>query len=288
MSKGLWYTEEFGQKLRVGFKVERSLFSGKSDYQLIEVFETSMLGKTLAIDGLLMTSVRDEVHYHELLVQPPMCTAPEISRVLIIGGGDGGSVREVLKHPAVQQCVLVEIDALVVEVSKKYLPEIGRAWDDKRLEVKIDDGIEFVRNAPAASFDVVLLDGSDPVGPAEGLFNESFYRDVARVLKPTGVFALQSESPLLFEDVFYDIQALLREVFGTAHPYFGAVPLYGTGMWSWTFASQQTHPLALVEERVAYIETSSEVYNRDVHRGAFAVPQAIKRKLDNLPKAELR
>ena len=130
----------------------------------------------------------------------------------------------------------------------------------------------------------MLLDGTDPVGPAEGLFNESFYRDVRRVLKRGGVFALQSESPRLFEPVFFQIQELLGKLFDGVHPYFRAVPLYGSGEWSWTFASATTQPLNLVPERVARIEAESEIYNESVHRGVFAVPQGLKRKLEALPR----
>lgn len=275
----LWYTEQFNNGLRVGLAVERTLFSGRSDFQRVEIFETKLFGKALAIDGLFMTSERDEANYHELLVQPALCTAPSIERVLIIGGGDGGTAREVLRHPQVQRCVLVEIDGLVIEASKQHLPEIGTAWDDPRLEVRVEDGIKYVAEAPAGSFDVVLLDGSDPVGPAEGLFGESFYRQVHRVLTDDGVFALQSESPVLFEKVFFDTQASLQEVFGRRYPYFWSVPIYGTGLWSWTYASRRADPTALVPERLDRILDDLKVYNEGVHHGAFAVPQWIRKRL---------
>ena len=275
----LWYTETFEERLRVGLRVERTLFTGQSEYQRVEIFETRLFGKALAIDGIFMTSVVDEADYHELLVHPALCTAPRIENVLIIGGGDGGTAREVLAHPEVKRCVLVEIDGMVVEASKEHLPEIGTAWDDPRLEVRIEDGVAYAAQAAPGSFDVVLLDGSDPVGPAEGLFGESFYRSVGRVLGDDGVFALQSESPLLFEPVFYETQASLRKVFGRAFPYFRSVPLYGTGDWSWTYASRSADPLAIVEDRAERIEAQSRVYNRELHRGVFAVPQAIRRRL---------
>ncbi|MEO1228811.1 MAG: polyamine aminopropyltransferase [Myxococcota bacterium] len=280
--KGFWFTEEFDSGLRVGLEVERTLFTGRSKYQRVEVFETKTFGKTLAIDGLFMTSVVDEANYHELLVQVPMCTAPRIENVLIVGGGDGGSAREVLLHPEVKRCVLVEIDGLVIEASKTHLPEIGTAWDDPRLEVHIEDGIEYVRQAETGSFDVILLDGSDPIGPAEGLFGEAFYRDVARLLPDDGVFALQSESPLLFKQVFLEIQSTLKGIFGQTHPYFRSVPIYGTGPWSWTFASRNVDPLALVPERVEHVTQKSRIYNADIHRAVFAVPQALGRELQAL------
>ncbi len=276
---GMWFTEEFDRGLRVGLKVERSLFSGRSAHQRVDVFETSLFGKALAIDGLFMTSVGDEANYHELLVHPALCSAPSIERVLIIGGGDGGTAREVLRHPEVKRCVLVEIDGLVVEASREHLPEIGSAWDDPRLEVRIEDGIAYVGAAAPESFDVVLLDGSDPVGPAEGLFGEAFYESVARLLPEQGVFSLQSESPILFESVFFDIQAALGRVFPKVHPYFWSIPLYGTGPWSFTYASKGADPVRIDDERAARIEAESRVYNRDIHRGVFAIPQAIRRKL---------
>ena len=278
----LWYTEEFEGRLRVGLRALRTLFSEQSELQRVEIFETELFGRVLAIDGILMTSVRDEKNYHELLVQPALCTAPVITNVLIVGGGDGGSAREVLRHPEVERCVLVEIDRMVVEASKLYLPQIGTAWEDPRLEVRIEDGVAFVRDAAPESFDVVILDGSDPVGPAEALFGERFHQDVARLLPPEGVFALQSESPLLFEKVFFDVQASLRRAFGRAFPYFRAVPLYGTGSWSWTYASRKADPMRLVEARLERIEAESEIYNREVHQGVFAVPQWIRRRLDAL------
>lgn len=275
----LWYTEEFENRVRLGLHVERTLFRGQSAYQRVEVFETTLFGKALAIDGLFMTSEVDEADYHELLVQPAMCTAPAVRNVLIIGGGDGGSAREVLKHPEVERCVLVEIDPMVVEVCKEYLPKIGTAWNDPRLEVLFEDGVAFVDRAEPGSFDIVILDGSDPVGPAEALFGTKFFESVRRLLPEQGVFALQSESPLLFEKVFYETQASLKEIFGRASPYFRSVPIYGAGPWSWTYASSAVDPMNLVEERVDRIENGSTVYNRDIHRAVFAQPQAIRRRL---------
>ncbi|MCA9560764.1 MAG: polyamine aminopropyltransferase [Myxococcales bacterium] len=274
-----WFYETHEGALRFGLKIDEMLLDEQSDFQRVQVFETPLFGRVLALDGLLMTSERDEYNYHEMLVHPALCTAPSIERVLVIGGGDGGTVRELMRYPEVKQVVMVEIDGLVVEASKKYLPSIGSAWDDPRLELIIGDGIEYVREAPAASFDVVLLDGSDPVGPAEGLFDRSFYEGCARVLRPQGVFAQQSESPELFRAVFADVVRTARDVFGQAHPYFGPVPLYISGYWSFTFASRSVDPLALIDARAERVEQHTRRWDRALHRAMFVVPKDVRSAL---------
>ncbi len=274
-----WYDEVFRDRVRFGLKVTSVLYSEQSEHQKIEVLDTVQFGRVLVLDGVFMTSESDEHFYHEMLAQPAMTTAPAIRRVLLIGGGDGGTIREVLRHPEVERLTVVEIDGQVVEVSRKLLPAIGTAWDDPRLELIIDDGVAYARDAEVEPYDVILLDGCDPVGPSEGLFNESFYHGCARLLRPDGVFALQSETPVLLEDVFLEIVRTLRGVFGRAHPYFGTVPLYSAGMWTWTYATRTADPLAIVDERAARVEAFTKYYNREIHRAAFAVPNNLKAQL---------
>jgi len=276
---GLWYDEVFNDRVRLGFRVKEALFREQSPYQLVEIFETFEHGVTLTIDGLYMTSSRDEFYYHEMIVHPAMTTAKKIGRVLIIGGGDGGTAREVLRHPEVEKLTMVEIDEVVVSASKKYLPEDFGAWNDPRFELIIGDGIQYAADAATDSFDVVLLDGSDPVGPAEGLFNADFYANVHRILRPEGVFALQSESPILMEKTFMEIQWSLRKEFARVHPYFSPVPLYGAGTWSWTYASNAADPFAIDPARAERVEAVTKHYNRDIHRGAFALPNRLKKVL---------
>ena len=274
-----WYDELFRDRIRFGLKVTSVLYSGQSEHQKIEVLDTVQFGRVLVLDGVFMTSEGDEHFYHEMLAQPAMTTAPAIRRVLLIGGGDGGTIREVLRHPEVERLTVVEIDGQVVEVSRKLLPAIGTAWDDPRLELIIDDGVAYARDAEVEPYDVILLDGCDPVGPSAGLFNENFYHGCARLLRPDGVFALQSETPVLLEDVFLEIVRTLRGVFGRAHPYFGTVPLYSAGMWTWTYATRTADPLAIVDERAVRVEAFTKYYNREIHRAAFAVPDNLKAKL---------
>jgi len=280
MTDGLWYTEVLDGKSSFGLRVTDVLHHERSDFQTIEVLDTPMLGRVLALDGILQTSERDEHWYHEMIVHPALCAAPSIERVLVIGGGDGGTAREVLRHPGVKRCVMVEIDRAVVEACRAHLPAIGGGvWDDPRLDLRFEDGVKMVAETDER-FDVVVLDGSDPIGPSEGLFGRSFYEGVRRVVGDHGVFALQSESPTVYEDVFFDIQAALRDVFGASHPYFGSVYLYAAGMWTWTFASATADPLDVKAERVEAIAEGCRYYDGDIHRAAFVPPAFIRRRLE--------
>jgi spermidine synthase len=275
-----WYDEVFEDRIRFGLKVRERLYSAQSPFQKIEIIDTEQFGRTLALDGVFMTSEADDFYYHEMLVQPALTTAPRIARVLVIGGGDGGTVREVCRHAEVERVVMVEIDRMVVDACREHLPTIGTAWDDPRLEIVFGDGAGYVRETDVEPFDVIVIDGSDPAGPAEGLFDEAFYRGCERLLAPEGVLALQSESPVLFRDVFAEIVAVLRRVFGRAHPYLGSVPIYAAGMWTWTYATRSVDPMKLVERRIERIETETRYYNRDIHRAAFALPNNIKQLID--------
>lgn len=274
-----WYDEVFRNRVRFGLRINSVLYSGQSEHQKIEVLDTVQFGRVLVLDGVFMTSEADEHFYHEMLAHPAMTTAPAIRRVLLIGGGDGGTIREVLRHPEVERLTVVEIDGQVVEVSRRLLSTIGTAWEDPRLELIIDDGIAYARDADVEPYDVILLDGCDPVGPSEGLFNASFYRGCARLLRPDGVFALQSETPVLLEDVFLEIVRTLQDIFVTARPYFGTVPLYSAGMWTWTYATHTVDPLAIIDHRAARIETFTKYYNREIHLAAFAIPNNLRAAL---------
>lgn len=276
---GLWYDETFGDHTRLGLRVKETLFSQKSPYQEVEVIDTVGFGRVLVLDKVFMTSEYDEFLYHEMLTHPALTTAPSIERVLVVGGGDGGTVREVLRHPEVKQCVMIELDELVVEAAKEYLPGIGTAWDDPRLDLRFIDGIEYVKESKDEKYDVVLLDGTDPVGPGAVLFDESFYRGCKRMLAEDGVMALQSESPLLMMDIFAETQRKLRSLFAEVHPYLGPVPLYGTGTWSWTWCSDTGEPLRPIPERQEAIVEGSKAYNAELHRAMFALPNYVKRAL---------
>ena len=276
---GLWYDETLDDHTRLGLRVKETLFSGQSAFQHIEVIDTVGFGRVLIIDKVFMTSEYDEFLYHEMLAQPGLCTARSIARVLVIGGGDGGTVREVLRHIDVKQCVMIEIDEMVVDVSKEYLPGIGTAWNDPRLDLRFIDGREYVTRSNDEKYDVILLDGTDPIGPGAALFDDGFYAGCKRMLRPGGVMALQSESPLLMMDLFVETQHRLRKLFPEVHPYLGPVPLYGTGTWSWTWCSDTGEPLRAIRDRQEAIVEGSKAYNEELHQAIFALPNYVKRAL---------
>ncbi len=280
---GSWYYETFEGKTRYGVMVRDVLYSAKSDYQKIEILDTIHYGPVLVIDGIFMTGEKEEHFYHEMLVQPAMTTAARMARVLIIGGGDGGTAREILRHPGVQSVVMVEIDPMVVEACRAHMPTLATAWSDPRLDLIIGDGIAYVKRKDLEPFDIIFLDGCDPVGPSEGLFNAEFYGDCKRLLTEGGVFALQTGSPILQQELFVDTVRALKEVFQRVAPYFGPAPLYASDQWSWTLASDSHDHLAVVDQRARLVEKTAKYYNRDIHRAAFAVPNNLREILKPHP-----
>ena len=274
-----WFEETFQGRVRLALRVKRSIFHGRSQYQAIDIVDTEAYGRTLLLEDAYMTSVGDEFFYHELLVHPALTSAPSIKRVLVIGGGDGGTVREVLRHPEVEQVVMCELDEMVTAVCKEHLGEFKVPWGDPRLELRFGDGVAYLREYRGAPFDVILIDGTDPVGPAEGLIHASFYESCKRVLAPGGVIALQSEAPLLMQGDFVRIVKTLEGVFPRVAPYFGPIAIYPSGSWSFTFASLGTDHLAPIEARQQRIEPDSRYYNRDIHRAAFVQPNYVRQAL---------
>jgi spermidine synthase len=274
---GHWFDEE-QLGMRFGVKVTEHLYSSQSPFQRIDVFDSESMGRVLALDGLFQLTERDECIYHEMLVHPAMVTAPSIKRVLIIGGGDGGTAREVLRYSEVERLTMVEIDAEVVNVCKKFLPAVG-AWSDPRLELLIEDGVRYVEQAGDGSFDVVLIDCSDPIGPSTGLFSEGFLRHAARVLSADGVFVTQSESVFRHQQSFLEIQHRLGSVFPIVEPYFQPVPCYGVGLWSFSFASKSVRFETTRLDRLQEIERVTRHYNRHIHQAAPVVNKHLERLL---------
>ncbi len=278
--KEIWI-DECHKGVRYGMK-GRILLNEESEFQRITIIESHRYGKGLLLDGCWMTAEQQEKHYHECLVHPALCGAKAIQRVLVIGGGDGGTARECLMHKELATLDLVEIDPKVVEVCKKYLPSIGgSAWEDPRLKLHISDGVSWVSKCKVNSYDVILVDSSDPSGPAEGLFNETFLRNCRRILNTGGVFAMQSESPESFLQIHLDTVKLLRKVFNYADPLYGSVPMYPSGWWSWTFAAMEGHhyqnPL---KKRADAISPQCKIWSEKWQKGAFeAMPAFIERAL---------
>ena len=256
--------------------VKETLFSGQSEFQKVDIFDTESMGRVLTLDGLMMTTERDEFYYHEMISHIPMMNHPNPESVLVIGGGDGGTIREVLKHDTVKKVVLCEIDGMVVEACKKYLPTIGCELDNPKVDVKIEDAIEFIKDKKN-EYDIILIDSTDPMGHGEGLFTEEFYTNVKEALKDGGIMAAQSESPFINQAEMKKMYPLLRKVFPIVDTFTGPIPSYPGGYWSWCFCSEKVKPLSYIDEqRAEKIAKQCKIYNKDYHLARFALPNFVK------------
>ncbi|EKE04604.1 MAG: hypothetical protein ACD_20C00042G0013 [uncultured bacterium] len=276
MEFDLWYTERHDDKFGITIKVKETLYHDKSEFQTIDVINTEGFGRMLLLDGLVMTTEQDEFVYHEMISHIPMLNHPNPEQVLVIGGGDGGTIREVLKHSSVKRAVLCEIDGKVIEASKKFLPTIAGKLDDPKVETQVRDGVTYIAEQKGI-FDVILIDSTDPLGPGEGLFTEDFYTNVKAALKPGGIVVAQSESPIADKREISLMYALLRKVFPIVKPYVGPIPTYPGGYWSWAYCSVDVNPFDRINDTLAaQIEKTTKYYNRDIHRAAFALPNFVK------------
>ncbi|NBC27183.1 MAG: polyamine aminopropyltransferase [Bacteroidetes bacterium] len=273
------FNEYYNGRTGLTIGLKQLLFSKQSDYQLVEVFETDTWGNLMTIDGMVMLSQRDEFVYHEMISHIAMFTHPNPQRVLIIGGGDGGTAREVLKHPGVTHVDLVEIDKTVVDASRKYFPGVGN-FDNPKLRILHDDGIAFVKNVDTP-YDIIIIDGSDPVGPAEGLFKKSFYEDCHEALTADGVLTAQTESPWVesYHHSMKNLFSALDNLFPVSKMYLSFIPLYPAGMWSMACASKKEDPVS--DAVITRVEQGMETlgglnyYNREIHTGCFAIPNFV-------------
>jgi spermidine synthase len=268
-----WFTETYKDRIRYGVRVTGRVCQQKSRFQNIEIFDTAQWGRVLALDGVLQTSTVEERYYHEMLVHPAAlrCTP---KRALVIGGGDGGSARELLRHPEVESIDMVEIDADVVSLCREHMPNLGR-WDDPRLHLHFQDGRTFLSQAAPEHYDLIVVDGTDPIGHGADLFGKEFVARASRALNPDGAYVQQTGSPVIQRDEFLVALAGLRDFFPHARPYFGAAPLYSAGQWSWTLA--QKRPGALDTERAARIEEGCEIFSAELAEAAFARPAWLRR-----------
>lgn len=272
-------------------EVTAVLYRGASAYQRIEVYDTVPFGTALVLEGAVQTTSRDEYIYHEMLVHPALLGHPRPRRVLIIGGGDGGTLRRVLAH-RVRRALNVELDPAVVEISARFLPQIADgAFQAQHGELLIGDGARFV-NETKETFDVVLVDSTDPVGPAKVLFSSGFYRDVVRVLGPNGLLVTQSGSPTLMHDELREAIGALRQSFPFVSCYLANVPSYPGSLWSFLIAAKQPSAAALftprpdarsratIERRYVQAGLATLCYSPDVHFASFALPRYIQSALE--------
>lgn len=282
LSNGRWFTEicrEGGSAFSLA--LGRKLHEEDSPYQRIEVYQTEAYGNLLVIDGFIMLSARENHVYHEMMSHPALFTHPDPRRVVIIGGGDCGTLREVLKHPGVERVTQVDIDERVTRVSEQFFPELCESNDDPRAELLFADGIAWMKECPAESVDLVIVDSTDPIGPAEGLFQEPFYRDCLRALTPQGLVVQQSESPLYhLESILVPLHKAVRAAgFATAATLQFFQPVYPSGWWTATMALKSGDPRAFREADARARAFDTRYYNADVHWGALALPESVRRRL---------
>jgi len=277
------WIDEYHKGSRFGLN-GKLLIRKTSKYQEIIVIQNDYYGKALMLDGCWMTSLKDEKYYHECLVHPALSRIHEKSNVLIIGGGDGGTARECVKYNKIARIDLVEIDEEVIKVSKKFLKEIGgEAWNDKRLKIHIDDGVKWVENKRDNFYDVIFIDCSDPSEFSNVLFSDSFYKECKRILKTKGILATQSESPESFKTIHISILKTLKKIFKVSETMYSFVPIYPSGIWSWTFASKEelylSHPNC---RETKEIEKGCEIWNLNFQNAAFKMmPNKIVKELNS-------
>ncbi len=276
-----WYTEEWsGQGSAISLKIKTKVHEEKSPYQRIEIYETETFGTLMTLDGLVMVTDRDNFIYHEMMSHPALFTHPDPKRVLIVGGGDCGTLREVLKHPQVELVEQVELDERVTRVAEKFFPELCESNRDPRARLHFADGIQWVADAKPGSYDVIIVDSTDPVGPAAGLFSQTFYENCRRALGAHGIVAGQSESPLFHAELIKSMHVALRAA-GFADTATLQFPqcTYPSGWWSATLASCDGHTTAFRTSAAANKSFATRYYSRDIHAGALAVPEFLRQML---------
>jgi len=279
--KGAWIIDQGGGDVTSAHRVTRRLHEERTPHQHLEIYDSPLFGRMLVLDGAVQTTEGDEFAYHEMLAHPPLCTHPAPRRILIIGGGDGGLLEEVLKHP-VERVTMVEIDEAVVRAGRRYLGTIcGRAFEDPRAALVIGDGIAYVRET-TDRFDVVLVDSTDPQGAATGLFAPEFYAQVARHLTPDGLMAVQSGSAVYQQDLIRTVRRHLRPAFPLVRTYLASVAAYPGGLWSFTMGSLGRDPLLLGPDAIAprIGEFRLRYYTPSGHHAAFDLPPYIRGEVE--------
>lgn len=269
----LWYTEKQTETYGITAKISETYVREQTDFQDLAMIETEEFGTMLVLDGMVMTTVRDEFVYHEMVAHPALFTHPNPKHVLVVGGGDGGVIREILKHPSVEKAVLVDIDGKVIEYSKKYLPSIACGLDDPRVEVIVNDGYMHIHDHKNA-YDVIMVDSTEPVGPAVELFSKGFYQGIYESLKEDGIFIAQTDNPWFKADLIQSVNRDVREIFPIVRVYCASIPTYPSGLWTFTMGSKKYDPLAVDETTIPEIE--SKYYTPRLHKAAFVLPRFVE------------
>ena len=280
-----WFNEEFVDDnlligARTSLKIKKVLFSGRSEFQKIEIMETESFGKLLLLDDIIMLTEKNEFSYHEMIAHIPLIAHPDPKKVLIIGGGDGGTAREVLKHKCVNQCTLVDIDKFVVDKSIEFFPTLSEVFKNKRLEIRIENAVSFVKNN-INTFDVVIVDSTDPIGPAKGLYTEEFYKDIFNSLNKNGIMVAQAETPYYYKEIQKELFGKLRNQFPYVTMYLSHVPFYPSGTWSFAFASKNYKEISKPRLKdLCKLENILEYLNKELYLASFILPNFVKKIIE--------
>ena len=278
-----WFSEKQTKDVKFSIRVDRQLYSGQSEFQRIDIFESPEFGRFLTLDGYMMLTEKDEFIYHEMITHIPMAVHPKAEKVLVIGAGDGGVIRELVRYPEIKQIDLVEIDDMVVEVCRKYLPKTACCLDDERVNIRYEDGLKYIRRCEN-KYDLIIVDSTDPFGPGEGLFTREFYGNCYKALKEDGIMVNQHESPFYEEDARACQRAHrnITETFPVSRVYQAHIPTYPSGHWLFGFASKKYHPLKHLREKewnTRGIQT--RYYTTTLHKGAFYLPAYVEELMRN-------
>ncbi len=278
----LWYTEQHTPSVRFSIKVKEQLYTAQSPFQRIDIFDSEEFGRFFTLDGLMMVTEKDEFIYHDMIVHVPMATSPNIKRVLVIGGGDGGTVRELVRYKSVEKIDMVDIDEMAVRACIEYLPQTSCSLEDPRVTLYFEDGLKFIRRFED-DYDLIIVDSTDPFGPGEGLFTREFYGNCFKALTADGILVNQHENP------YYDSYASsmrrahqrIRDFFPICRVYQAHIPTYPSGHWLFGFASKKYDPIRdLDAAKWNALDLDTRYYNTDLHTGAFMLPTYVEKTLE--------
>ena len=270
-----WLTEKHTTGYSVNWKFTDILFTDQTDYQHLAVINTLEFGKVLVLDGIIQTTEKDEFIYHEMIIHPSMMVHPNPQKALVIGGGDGGAIREIAKYPSISRIDLVEIDEKVIWASREYFPQISCALSDSRVRILIEDGLKFIKTKKNA-YDIIIVDSSDPVGSAVELFGAEFYADIYNALKEDGIMVAQTESPQFNRELLAQVNKCLASLFPVTKTYLTTIASYIGGFWSFTVASKNYDPTKITPDELRVKSMKLKYYNNDIHKACFVLPNFVR------------
>lgn len=279
----LWFTENWTPECRFSIKVKEHLHTEKSPFQQLDFFDSNEFGKFFTLDGIMMANEKDEFVYHDMISHVALATNPNIKKVLVIGGGDGGTVREVTRYSHIEKIDMVEIDERVVRLCQKYLPQTSCKLEDPRVNLYFQDGLKFVADSQEGLYDLILVDSTDPIGPGEGLFTKEFYENCFKALSDDGILINQHESPYFDKEAGQMKRAhkRIKNLFPISKVYQFHIPTYPSGHWLFGFASKKYDPVADQKpEEWEKFGLKTKYYNSDIHRASFALPTFVKEMLE--------